>query len=399
MNNTEWKTVPIGDLLEYLDERVELFDQEEYITITVKRRHGGLIKREILLGSQIKTKKQYKLCPGAFIISRVQCWHQAFAIVPHDIPDNMIASTNYDQFAIRPSVDPAFFWWLSQSLDFLNAVRDSAVGVVVEKVVFKRDQWLQKTIRIPHLLEEQRGIVTHIEAIAQRIEAARGLRQEAMRDADALFESAIDNLFQSYKTHECCSLKDLTTKIGSGSTPRGGRAVYLESGIPFVRSLNVRMRHFQYKDLAFIPHAIHERMRGTQLESGDVLLNITGASIGRVACFPDDISEGNVNQHVTIIRPRPERLSSRFLMYWLSQPKLQEYIDNKQKGGTRQGFTKAQIQAMEIPIIPLVKQRDIVATLDGLQSQISKLKDLQEQTQNDLYALLPSVLDSVFNGD
>ena len=245
-------------------------------------------------------------------------------------------------------------------------------------------------------LEEQRRIVTHIEAIAQRIEEARGLRQEAMRDADALFEAEINNVFQSIQTQDSCSLRDLTTKIGSGSTPRGGKAVYLESGIPFIRSLNVRMRYFKYEDLAFVSQAIHERMRGTQLQSGDVLLNITGASIGRVACFPDDISEGNVNQHVAIIRSRPARLSSRFLMYWLSQPKLQQYINNKQKGGTRQGFTKAQIQAIEIPIIPLGEQSDTVATLD-LQSQVVNLKHLQEESQNDLNTLLPSLLNSVFN--
>ena len=138
-------------------------------------------------------------------------------------------------------------------------------------------------------------------------------------------------------------------------------------------------------------------MRGTQLQSGDVLLNITGASIGRVACFPDDIDEGNVNQHVAIIRPRPERLSSRFLMYWLSQPKLQQYINEKQKGGTRQGFTKAQIQAIEIPIMPFDKQINIAASLDKLQSQIAELKRLQEETRNDIEALLPSVLDRVFS--
>ena len=163
------------------------------------------------------------------------------------------------------------------------------------------------------------------------------------------------------------------------------------------RSLNVRMRRFQYEDLGFISRSIHERMRGTKLQSGDVLLNITGASIGRVACFPDDLDEGNVNQHVAIIRPRPERLSSRFLMYWLSQPKSQQYIDEKQKGGTRQGFTKAQIQAVKIPAVPIDVQIDIAAGLDELQSQVAKLKRLQEETQNDLIALLPSVLDRVFN--
>lgn len=83
-------------------------DEKDYLTITVKRRHGGLELREKMFGHQIATKKQFKVVPGAFIISRVQCWHQAYAIVGQ-APPNAIASTNYDQFAISPEVDLRFF--------------------------------------------------------------------------------------------------------------------------------------------------------------------------------------------------------------------------------------------------------------------------------------------------
>src|SRR5580765_5297041 len=126
-----WEEVPLKRILTYLNGRVELDDTQEYATITVKRRHGGLEEREKLLGHQIKTKKQFRLIPGAFIISRVQCWHQAYAIVPENPPANMIASSNYDQFAISSDVDSRFFWWLSHSPRFTETVRDSAVGVVI----------------------------------------------------------------------------------------------------------------------------------------------------------------------------------------------------------------------------------------------------------------------------
>jgi hypothetical protein len=83
---THWEEIPLKRVLTYLDERVELDNAEEYATITVKRRHGGLEEREKLFGHQIKTKKQFRLVPGAFIISRVQCWHQAYA------PDSLCES-------------------------------------------------------------------------------------------------------------------------------------------------------------------------------------------------------------------------------------------------------------------------------------------------------------------
>ena len=142
---TDWKEVRLGDILRYLDERETLEDEKEYLTITVKRRQGGLEMREKLFGHQIATKKQFKLVPGAFIISRIQCWHQAYAIVG-DVPPNAIASSNYDQFAISAEVDERFFWWLSHSPEFTETVRSSASGVVIEKMVFDRNEWLTKKV-------------------------------------------------------------------------------------------------------------------------------------------------------------------------------------------------------------------------------------------------------------
>src|SRR5262245_58326698 len=152
----DWEEVPLKRVLTYLDDRVELDDAKEYATITVKRRHGGLEEREKLFGHQIKTKKQFRLVPGAFIISRVQCWHQAYDLVPDSVPPNMIASTNYDQFSVSPDVDRRFFWWLSHSPRFTETVRSSAVGVVIEKMVFDRNAWLEKTIPFPPLPEQRR---------------------------------------------------------------------------------------------------------------------------------------------------------------------------------------------------------------------------------------------------
>jgi type I restriction enzyme S subunit len=86
-------------------------------------------------------------------------------------------------------------------------------------------------------------------------------------------------------------------------------------------------------------------------------------------------------------------------MYWLSQPAVQKFINEKQKGATRQGFTKAQIEAFEIPLLPLTEQHRIVAYLDDLQSKADSLKQLQSETTAELDALLPSILDKAFKGE
>jgi len=158
------------------------------------------------------------------------------------------------------------------------------------------------------------------------------------------------------------------------------------------------MRRFQWDGIAYIDETTHRTMHGTRVVPNDVLLNITGASIGRVACAPLDMTEGNVNQHVAIIRP-VEELHPQYLMYWLSQPLVQRIILREGKGATRQAITRAQIMRLEIPLPSLVDQLRIVAHLDHLQAKVDSLKHLQAQTQLQLEALLPSVLDRAFRGE
>jgi len=158
----------------------------------------------------------------------------------------------------------------------------------------------------------------------------------------------------------------LCSKIGSGSTPKGGKAVYVSDGIPFVRSMNVRQYKFQEENLVRIPPEINEAMSGTCVVPGDVYLNITGASIGRSCCAPEKLCPANVSQHVCIIRPITELLDSCFLMYWLNDSATQEEINTIQKGATRQALTKRQIENFRVPGVPLSEQKEVAAFLESV---------------------------------
>jgi type I restriction enzyme S subunit len=125
------------------------------------------------------------------------------------------------------------------------------------------------------------------------------------------------------------------------------------------------MNELDLSDVAFISEAINAEMKRSVIETDDVLLNITGASIGRVARFYHRDTRANVNQHVCIIRPEKSHLDSRFLTYYLSSPEVQHDINNRhQHGGTRQALTFAQISEFEIPLPPLPEQKRIADILD-----------------------------------
>lgn len=142
-----------------------------------------------------------------------------------------------------------------------------------------------------------------------------------------------------------CRLKDVTQKIGSGKTPLGGKKVYQAVGIPLIRSQNVINDQVDLTDVVYIDPATNEEMENSSVRYGDVLLNITGASIGRSAVYKGK-TDANVNQHVCIIRPN-NVVSSEFIQLQLSSYNGQKQINLNQTGGGRQGLNFEQIGKMK----------------------------------------------------
>ena len=110
-------------------------------------------------------------------------------------------------------------------------------------------------------------------------------------------------------------VKDTVKKIGNGVTPRGGSEVYTDLGIPFLRSQNVYDDGLRLENVSFIPVEIHDAMRGSQLKGGDILINITGASIGRTCIVPVELDAANINQHIAFLRGRFKSFKGSNLSY------------------------------------------------------------------------------------
>ncbi|HPS30780.1 MAG TPA: restriction endonuclease subunit S, partial [bacterium] len=175
-------------------------------------------------------------------------------------------------------------------------------------------------------------------------------------------------------------LKKHTVKIGSGITPKGGEAVYKSSGIPLIRSQNVLVNRLDLSDVAYIEESQHKKMSGSKVYSGDVLLNITGASIGRSCVVPKEIGEANVNQHVCIIRLK-ETLDARLLSTYLNSWFGQKQIWSFQSGGSREGINFQQIGSFDIPLPPLPEQKAIADILSTWDEAIEKTEKLIKEKE------------------
>lgn len=173
--------------------------------------------------------------------------------------------------------------------------------------------------------------------------------------------------WQETKIGRVCS------KVGSGKTPRGGAEIYTEEGILFIRSQNVHNDGLHLDDVAWIPEEIDDNMVETRVFSHDVLLNITGASLGRSSLVVDEIGPANVNQHVCIIRPIPALVNPYFLWYSILSQPVQQQIVSFENGSSREGLNFTQVRALSIVVPPLPEQ-EIISRF--LRVQVSKIETL-----------------------
>ena len=162
---------------------------------------------------------------------------------------------------------------------------------------------------------------------------------------------------------------DITAKIGSGKTPSGGKSAYVETGIPLIRSQNVNGDKVDFADIVYIDESTDESMANSRVCTNDVLLNITGASIGRSAVYKG-LELANVNQHVCIIRPIKEYLSD-FIQLNLSSDNGQKQIDASQAGGGREGLNFQEIGKMQFSFPTINEQKCIGRYFNNLDHLIT----------------------------
>ncbi|NOT23475.1 MAG: hypothetical protein HOP22_12240 [Nitrospiraceae bacterium] len=186
-------------------------------------------------------------------------------------------------------------------------------------------------------------------------------------------------------------LKSVTSKVGSGATPKGGEAVYKNSGVPLIRSMNVHFDGFRRNGLVYIDEDEASLLNYVEIQSDDVLFNITGASIGRVTTAPADMAGARVNQHVCILRPT-DKLMPRFLSYYMRSPEQQVLVGSNQIGGTRQAVTKEMLLNWDIQLPPLVEQERIVKQLD----EADELRKLRAQADRCTVNLIPALFHDMF---
>ncbi len=221
--------------------------------------------------------------------------------------------------------------------------------------------WLDdRTKRIDELVAAKRRL---IDLLAEQRTAlitkavTKGLNPDA-----SMKPSGIDWLGDVPSHWEVKPLKYLVSKIGSGKTPKGGAEVYVSDGVMLLRSQNIYDDGLRLEDVVFIDDETDAEMAGTRVFPGDVLFNITGASIGRVSIVPSNMPPANVNQHVCIIRTH--RILPSYLHAFLCSKVVKDWIDSQENGTSREGLNFRQIGSMHLPLPSAEEQQELIAFID-----------------------------------
>ena len=293
----------------------------------------------------------------------------------------------------RKTIFGPFCNYLLKSYGFIEENYRNGRGIVADLWTTRYDEMKMIKVALPSL-EEQKTISSYLDSATSEIDKAIAMQQKmidllnerkqiiiqnavtkGLDENVEMKESGVEWIGRIPKHWEVVRLSHLTSKIGSGSTPKAG---YVESGIIFLRSQNVYCEGLKLNDVVHISANVHRNMSGTKVLPNDVLMNITGGSIGRCFYVDETLGEANVNQHVSIIRPTS--IDTHYLKYYLQSYCGQIQVSLEQTGGNREGLTAKALAKFLITYPSQSEQKEIAVYLDSeMQRFDSAITNCQRQ--------------------
>lgn len=391
-----WRMVPLGEVLVERKERVASPDADGLPLLGVSNKEGlhrSSKERISDMSRYLRVERDWfaynpmRINVGS--IGWAECDAQTGVISP-----------DYVVFSCTDRVLPRLLYLFLRSRAGLKAINLETAGSVRERLYFNA----LSRIRFPLTsLAEQHRIVARIEETSAKVEQARALRNDAIRETSAWITAHLDRAFGDPQNGRPGALvppyfrrmDDVIVDVADGPhvTP-----TYVEDGVPFVTVLNITSGRIDFRGAKHITWDDHRLFqRRARAEPGDVLISKDG-TIG-VPCFVDTDREFSFFVSVALIKPKRDLLDGEFLTWALRAPYVQRDILARSRGDMIRHLVLREIRDLTIPLPPLAAQRRIVTYLDSLQARLAVLKRLQTQTQAELDALLPAILDRAFRGE
>lgn len=295
----------------------------------------------------------------------------------------------------------------------LESIKVPMIDIKHQKLIAEFIDWLDTTSptsfsindapKLPVEYEKQRRIVRRIEALAERVREALSLRERAVEETEALFADFISNIPIEEKHWKTVDFALSKHKGAIHSGPFGSDLThdeFVESGVAAIGTRDILVNKFSLNSGWYITLERFNRLKQYQIFPGDVLVTIIGGSIGRFCVVPLNVPLAFTTKHVIAMQFNPEITEPRFASYMLNfHLRCRETMFSQTAGSAQPSLNISKIKSIEFPAPPLDEQRRIVAHLDAVQARVDELRRLQAETQQELRALLPAILDRAFKGE
>jgi len=404
-NASEWEEHPVSGMLEEALRPVEMNDDEDYTLVTVKRRYCGVVLREVLKGQEILVKSQFRIKKDDFLISKRQIVHCACGIVSEDY-DGAIVSNEYTILQSRKNCDISFFGYFSQQPIVGRSFLECSVGIVIEKMLFKQDQWLKKKFLFPRFPEQQKianclsSLDELITAETQKLDALKTHKKGLMQQLFPREGETVPRLrfseFREAREWEGKPLAEVCSVLQGYGFPEvlQGRS---EGKYPFCK-------------VSDISRAVAERGgllgEATNYVGDDDLLNLRAKPIPKGATVFAKIGEAlRLNRRAYVQKEclidnnatglkAIEGVADDYFVYLLSQ-----LVDlNKHCGGAVPSVNKTTLEEIEVVVPGLDEQKRIAESLlpldDLITAQSQKIDALKTHKKGLMQQLFP-VLEEV----
>jgi len=380
--------VKLGEVLTHRGDFITVNDLQLYRRVTAQLHAKGIILRDEIDGSLIKTKKQRVCRAGDFLVAEIDAKLGGFGIVPPYL-EGSIVSSHYFLFEIdETKLEREYLDFFIRTEEFQKQI--TARGSTNYAAIRPPDV-LQLEIPLPSV-KEQRRIVATLERLFNDVNAARKERAASIKELETLQSQIKNTAFP--KPH--------TTTVGEFVRFQTGYAFksewFSEEGIRLVRNANIGHGNIDWSDTMRIPESLRKQFGNFELRMGDILVSLdrpiisTGVKVAKVseADLPSLLL-----QRVARAQFDENKVDVNYFFHWLTSPNFITAINPGRSSGVPH-ISHKEIERIPFSLPPFKEQRRIVARLDRLQDKVDEVKRLQAETEREMVALVPAVLAKAF---
>lgn len=396
----DWASKKIGQWLKLAERSIVLQDEEEYQLVTIRRGFGGVDSRGSFLGKNVLVKNYFIVKTGDFIISKRQIAHGACGIVPPDL-DGAVVSNEYNVFLPQDGTNIQMFNLMMQLPHYKRLFYLMSDGVHIEKLLFKTQDWMKRTLAMP-LLKEQKKIAEilstqdkAIELQGRKIEELKRFKKGCLekmfpRKGQKVPEKRFPGFTDDWEQRKLGEVsKRVIVGLATSVTP-----YYREKGAPILRNLNIKENYLDDTDILFLDRTYAESQISKQIHAGDVLTVHTGY-IGTSCVVPEKYDK--CLTFTTLITTTDESvLKGAFLAQYLNSEIGMSAVQAVTTQGGRQNLNTNDFVKVEIRYPSLAEQNKICTVLSSIDNLITlhqrKLEEMKKQKKALMQLLLTGIV-------